>query len=96
LSSRVRAVFQVLVENFCVSLTQATKSSFDHFSYFDTITTRISSTPISSDASDIHYYFFQIVKDRQPISLSLTGALANDKRSARIRHGCPNALLIGD
>jgi hypothetical protein len=28
----------------------------------------ISSTPISLDASDIPYYFFQIVKDRQPIS----------------------------
>jgi hypothetical protein len=28
----------------------------------------ILSTSISSDAFNIHYYFFQIVKDRQPIS----------------------------
>jgi hypothetical protein len=40
------------------------------FSYFDTITTLISSTSISSDASNIHYCFFQIVKDRQPIQPS--------------------------
>lgn len=53
----------------------------------------ISSTSISSDASNIHYYFFQIVKDRQPTcSVALTGSIANDKGSS----GCAHALVIGD
>ncbi len=53
----------------------------------------ISSTSISSDASNIHYYFFQIVKDRQPTcSVALTGSIANDKGSS----GCAHAFVIGD
>ncbi len=42
------------------------KSSFDHFKYIDTITTHDIFHVHLIDASNIHYYFFQIVKDRQP------------------------------
>ena len=39
-----------------------------------------------TDASNIHYYFFQIVKDRQSITTSLTGSIANDKDSYHDRY----------
>ena len=56
-----------------------------------TLNTLIQSLPIDIfhvhliDASNIHYYFFQIVKDRQPThtSVALTGSIANGQYSIR-------------
>ncbi len=58
LSSRICAVFQL--SRTCVRII---------LRYIDTITTRITSTPISNKRFRYPlYYFFQIVKERQPIS----------------------------
>ena len=75
------------------------KPSFEELKkYFDTITTLNIFHVHLIDASNIHYYFFQIVKDRQPIAqlleprIALTGSIANAQGSGHSEHW---ALGIG-